>query len=61
MRVEKLLLTTQEAADRLGVGRTTIYDLIRTKKLQTLKIGARRLVPIESLHEVVALLLEEAA
>jgi excisionase family DNA binding protein len=61
MRVEKLLLTTQETADRLGIGRTAVYDLIRTKKLKTLKIGARRLVPIEALHEVVALLLEEAA
>jgi excisionase family DNA binding protein len=61
MGVEKLLLTTEEAARRLGIGRSAVYDLIRTKKLKTLKIGARRLVPIESLHEVVALLLEEAA
>ncbi|MGB5759163.1 MAG: helix-turn-helix domain-containing protein, partial [Acidimicrobiales bacterium] len=31
-----------EAAEMLGVGRTTIYELVRTGQLATLKIGHRR-------------------
>jgi excisionase family DNA binding protein len=57
--VEKLLLTTQEAAKLLGIGRSSVYDLIRTNRLRTVKIGARRLVPVVALAEVVALLLDE--
>lgn len=59
--MDKLLLTTTEAAQRLGIGRSTLYDLIRTNRLRTVKIGARRLVPVESLGDVIALLLEEVA
>lgn len=57
--MERLLITTQEAADLLCIGRSTVYDLIRTNRLRTVKIGARRLVPVVALAEVVALLLNE--
>ncbi len=33
-----------EAAAMLGIGRTTIYELVRSGQLATLKIGQRRLV-----------------
>ena len=33
-----------------GVGRSTIYKAIKSGELETLKIGARRLVPDESLR-----------
>jgi excisionase family DNA binding protein len=59
--MDKLLLTTTEAASRLGIGRSTLYDLIRTNRLCTVKIGRRRLVPIAALDDVVALLVEETA
>jgi len=58
---DELLLTTDEAATRLRIGRSKLYDLIRANKLSTIKIGARRLVPAGSLPQVIALLLEEAA
>jgi excisionase family DNA binding protein len=38
----KLLLTPEEAAELLGVGRTTLYDLIRTKELRSVQIGRLR-------------------
>ncbi|MET9023092.1 helix-turn-helix domain-containing protein [Actinopolymorpha sp. NPDC004070] len=57
--MEQLLLTTAEAADRLRIGKSTLYDLIRSRRLRTVKIGKRRLVPVDALPEVIALLVEE--
>lgn len=54
-------MTTGEAAERLRIGRSTLYDLIRSRRLRTVKIGARRLVPASALEETVELLLREAA
>ena len=38
--MDVLLITTTEAARQLGVGRSTLYDLIRSYRLRTVKIGA---------------------
>ncbi|SDS08594.1 helix-turn-helix domain-containing protein [Actinopolymorpha singaporensis] len=57
--MEQLLLTTAEAAERLRIGKSTLYDLIRSRRLRTVKIGKRRLVPVDALPEVIARLVEE--
>ncbi|MEQ4210286.1 helix-turn-helix domain-containing protein [Actinopolymorpha sp. B9G3] len=59
--MDHLLLTTAEAAERLRIGKSTLYDLIRSRRLRTVKIGKRRLVPVDALPEVIALLAEEEA
>ena len=59
--MDVLLITTTEAARQLGVGRSTLYDLIRSHRLRTVKIGRRRLVPVEALAECVARLAEDTA
>lgn len=51
--MEKLLLSPEEAAEVLGVARSTIYDLIRMRTLASLKIGRRRLVPAAACQELV--------
>jgi excisionase family DNA binding protein len=56
---DKVLLTTEEAAERLGVGRSTLYALIRSGKLRTVKIGRRRLVPVTAIPQLIQSLLEE--
>lgn len=58
---DRLLITTEEAAARLGIHRSTLYDLIRSRKLKTVKIGARRLVRVSALEEAIQLLEEETA
>lgn len=40
--IESLVLTVEEAADLLKVGRTTVYDLIRTGRLSSIMIGRLR-------------------
>ncbi len=40
-----LLLTTTEAADLLGVSRTTVYELLNTGQLESVRIGRARRIP----------------
>ncbi|MFB4311945.1 helix-turn-helix domain-containing protein [Actinomadura sp. GTD37] len=56
-----LVLTVDEAAERLRVSRWTLYNLIRSNQLRTVKIGRRRLVPANALAEYLDKLMEEAA
>lgn len=56
-----LVLTVDEAAERLRVSRWTLYNLIRSNQLRTVKIGRRRLVPVNALAEYLDKLMEEAA
>ncbi|TJZ99691.1 helix-turn-helix domain-containing protein [Actinacidiphila oryziradicis] len=48
------LLTVEEAARRLGIGRTTCYGLIRSGDLESVPIGRLRKVPAEAVPEYVA-------
>lgn len=47
--LERLALSVPEAAQICGISRATIYRLIQQKKLETVKLGARRLVRPEAL------------
>jgi excisionase family DNA binding protein len=57
--VEKLLLTPEEAADVLSVGRSTVYDLIRLRLLRSVTIGRARRIPVEACRELVDRLVAE--
>lgn len=41
-----------EAAKALSLGRTSIYGLINTGRLETIKIGRRRLIKVESIRRL---------
>ena len=56
-----ILLTTEEAAELLNIGRSKVFDLIRNGELGSIKIGRLRRVPLDSIHEFTARLMEEAA
>lgn len=48
------LLTVEQAAEQLGgVSRSTLYHLIRTGELHSVKIGSRRLIPAEAITDFV--------
>ncbi|TFV67226.1 UNVERIFIED_ORG: DNA-binding protein [Bacillus sp. AZ43] len=49
-----LLPIYPEAGRMLGVGRTTMYGLITSGELRTVKIGRRRLVPAAAIEAYVA-------
>ena len=58
---EKLAYTVPEALYATGLGRTTLYALIKEKKLRAIKAGARTLIPADSLRGYLASLEQEAA
>jgi len=43
--VEKLLLTPEEAAAALGIGRSKMYELLAARAVESVRIGAARRVP----------------
>lgn len=53
-----LLLTVEDAAQLLGIGRTHMYELVLGQAVRSVKIGRRRLVVRSSLHDYVDRLLE---
>ncbi|MFF0249583.1 helix-turn-helix domain-containing protein [Streptosporangium sandarakinum] len=54
-----LLLTVEEAAERLRIGRTQMWHLVTTGAVESVFIGRLRRVPIECLHEYVTNLLAD--
>ena len=61
VEVYAVLYRVEEAAAALRLSRWTVYELIRSGRLRTVKQGNRRLVPVAALHEYVALLESEIA
>ncbi|MFD8545780.1 excisionase family DNA-binding protein [Streptomyces sp. NPDC059649] len=47
------LLTVEEAARRLRIGRTTCFNLIRSGELESVPVGRLRRVPPEAVTEYV--------
>jgi len=45
------LLTIPEVAAMLKIGRTKVYDLIKTDSLPVVQIGSAKRVPVASLNE----------
>lgn len=50
-----------DACRRLGIGRSTLYELIKAGELRTVKIGSRTLIPEADLQKVITSRLEVAA
>jgi excisionase family DNA binding protein len=55
----KVLLTVEEAACALSVGRTLMWELVMRRKVKSIKVGRSRRVPLTALHEFVAYELAE--
>ncbi|MGH7777293.1 MAG: helix-turn-helix domain-containing protein, partial [Candidatus Dormibacterales bacterium] len=54
-------LRVEEAADRLSLGRSKVYELIREGRLPVVHIGRSVRVPVRSLQAFVAELMEAAS
>lgn len=53
--------TIPDACKRLGIGRTTLYELISTGEIRSFKVGNRTLIPEAELRKFVADRVKEAA
>jgi excisionase family DNA binding protein len=55
-----LLMTIADAAQALGMGRSTVYELIGRGQLEVVHVGRSARVPTEALHALVERLRAEA-
>lgn len=56
--MEKVLLSVEEAAQALGIGRSKAYELILKGDLISIKLGRSRKVPVEAISAFVKASLE---
>jgi excisionase family DNA binding protein len=47
----KPTMAMNEAARYLGIGRSKLYELVRTKEIPSIRIGRRILIPTRALEE----------
>ena len=57
--MNRTCITPEEAAETLGIGRTFLYSLLASGKLQSIKLGRRRLIPAEAVDRLVTELREQ--
>lgn len=57
----RLLLTVDEAAAALGMGRTAIFEQLRLGRLKSVKVGRARRIPLDYIEDFITLLKTEAA
>ena len=49
----RLLLRVEEAAERLGIARTSMFHLIATRQVESVRVGRLRRIPVASLEAFV--------
>jgi len=58
---EKLLLTVVEAAQRLGIGRTLMYELLGSGQIRSVHVGRLHKIPADALDAFIDRLREQSA
>lgn len=51
--MEPIVASINDTAKALSLGRTSVYQLIRDGRLETVKMGRRTLVRIESIRRLI--------
>ena len=54
----RVLLTAEEVAEALHIGRTRVFALIPAKEITSVKIGNLRRVPVDAVREYAARLIQ---
>jgi len=49
---DRISCTVPEATEATGLGHTKLYELINDGKIESFKIGSRRLIKVESLRKL---------
>jgi len=57
--MERVLLTAEEVAEALHIGRTRVYDLIAAGEITSVKIGHLRRIPVDAVRDYAARLVAE--
>ncbi|MFE1909440.1 helix-turn-helix domain-containing protein [Streptomyces gardneri] len=55
------LLTVPQVMARLKLGRSTVYDLIRSRRLTSITVGRARRIPVDAVRDFITFEIGEAA
>jgi len=58
---KRVLLTVEEAAQMLNIGRTSMFKLIRDRQVETVQIGTLRRVAVSAVEDYAARLVAESS
>ena len=61
MESKPILVSVADAARLLSIGRTAAWELVRKRKIRSVKIGRTRRVPILAIQEYIQRLLDDVA
>ena len=50
---EKKLYSIAEALDATGIGRTKMFELLANGSIASVRVGTRRLIPVDALDEFI--------
>ena len=53
-RLMKLLVTPEEAADLLSIGRSKLYELLAAGVVESVRVGTCRRIPVQALEDFVS-------
>jgi excisionase family DNA binding protein len=59
--VQTIVLTVEQAAERLGIGRTLMYSLVSSGEVESVTIGRLRRIPSDALVQYINKLRADAA
>ena len=51
--MEKLLLTPEQAAEALSIGRSKLYELLAKGAIESVRIGTSRRIPVAALERFI--------
>lgn len=49
--VEKVGYSVEETMQATGLGRSTVYELLGSGELESIKVGRRRIVPVDAITQ----------
>ena len=58
--MDELLVSVEEAARRIAVGRSHLYELLGRGEIESIRIGRSRRIPVTALEEYTSRKLDEA-
>ena len=61
MESKPILVSVADAAHMLSIGRTAAWELVRKRKIRSVKIGRTRRVPIVAIQEYIQRLMDDVA
>jgi excisionase family DNA binding protein len=51
---QRITISVDETMSATGIGRTLLYQLLNDRSIRSIKVGAKRLVIVASIHEWIA-------